>query len=103
MTTCAHCGTTWTGTRIEHCVATNPLTGTRCCATFTGQGAGDAHRTGDFADGTRRCLTPAEMLTRTPKPLALNDRGRWGFPSAEGWAEKAFKKTDADADAKVDD
>lgn len=55
---------------MEHC--------TRCCQTFTGQSAGDLHRTGDHAvsvgPNRRRCLTVEEMEERG---MARNGRGHW--------------------------
>ena len=79
MATHPKCGKTWTGHRAEHCPA--------CCETFTGHAAGDAHRVGSWADGTRRCLTPAEMAERG---LTVNHRGLWGLPGGDSlsrWLE----------------
>lgn len=73
MATHGACGKSWTGMRAEHCPA--------CHETFNGTRAGDMHRVGDFNDGSRRCLTPEEMLG---KGLVLNARGLWGRPGPEG-------------------
>lgn len=73
MKTTCRCGATWAGKRIEHCTA--------CHETFTGTTAGDAHRTGPFAD--RRCLTPDEMAA---KGLGRNVRGHWGSAGGSPWA-----------------
>lgn len=68
------CGTEWDGTATQHCAA--------CCETFTGTSSGDAHRVGEFDDGTRRCLTPGEMLA-LKRPLIQDWRGFWTFGSGE--------------------
>lgn len=52
------CGTTWGGTKTEHCPA--------CHETFTGSYSGDKHRVGKHHISTgpqrRRCLNESEML-----------------------------------------
>lgn len=64
------CEVALTGHRMEHC--------TGCCQTFTGQSAGDMHRTGDHAvsvgPNRRRCLTVEEMEERG---MAQNGKGHW--------------------------
>lgn len=53
MTLIVHpqCGSTWTGSRREHCPA--------CCTTFNSNSAAEAHRRGTFSVD-RRCITPTE-------------------------------------------
>jgi len=73
MTTHPPCGATWTSKAAEHCSV--------CCETFSGTSAGDAHRVGSFAEGTRRCLDAAEMREAG---LVLDSRGIWV------WTVRAF-------------
>ena len=74
------CGATWTGLRIEHCMA--------CHQSFTGTTAGDRHRVGDHntyvGPDRRRCLTPDEMRE---KGMAQNARGVWGNGGTSPWAK----------------
>lgn len=62
-----------------------------CCKSWRTGSDFDAHRTGDIATGTRRCLTTDELLTAgweyrdglwtSPKSLADAERGRRLAPS----------------------
>jgi hypothetical protein len=45
-----------------------------CGQYFGGVTTFDLHRVGEYSDGTRRCLTAAEMQARG---LSLNARGLW--------------------------
>lgn len=45
-----------------------------CGEYFNSVSAFDKHRTGNYSDGTRRCLTQAEL---TAKGWAHNARGLW--------------------------
>ena len=75
-TTCRKCAAEYGG-RMQHCPA--------CHQTFTGESAGEKHRTGKHGvtEGphARRCLTVAEMLDAG---MAQNTRGRWKA-TAEGY------------------
>ncbi len=66
MGACTPCGAEWGGAKLEHC--------TVCHETFTSTPAGDKHRTGGFANGSRRCRTPEEMLALG---MGQNLRGYW--------------------------
>jgi hypothetical protein len=68
VATCPKCQKTWSGFRAEHCPADG------CHQTFSGGTAGDKHRVGDFADGSRHCLTVEEMLSIG---MVVNSRGTW--------------------------
>lgn len=46
------CGKHWTGLSRSHCPD--------CHETFNSESAADRHRKGSFADGSRRCVPPAE-------------------------------------------
>jgi hypothetical protein len=45
-----------------------------CGARFSGLVAFDLHRTGDYTNGTRHCLTPEEMFSRG---MTRDGAGRW--------------------------
>lgn len=72
------CGRHWTGLRRAHCAAD------RCHETFNSDSAAEAHRKGSFADGTRRCIAPAEaglVAVEHPWGLCWQKPGsdeRWG-------------------------
>lgn len=90
MTTCRDCGATWGGKRLEHC--------TVCHQTFTGTGAGDKHRVGDYWPNERRCLSGDEMRA---KGMRQNDRGHWNLGGTSPWsldAEAAALAHAAEAD-----
>ncbi|MDP9820495.1 FDXHR family putative zinc-binding protein [Nocardioides massiliensis] len=84
VTSCQTCGDTWTGTRLEHCVA-------GCHRTFSGSTAGDLHRTGDFnirsGPDRRRCRTDEELAEKglrprtTPSGLIV-----WGQEGQNPWS-----------------
>jgi len=71
---CRECWKWWRGERPEHCAV--------CHQTFASETAGNAHRVGDYADGSRRCLTSLELEARG---LWTDDRGTWhGSPNKHG-------------------
>lgn len=60
------CGARWTGLRRAHCAAAG------CHATFNSDSAAAMHRKGSFADGTRRCIPPADAgLVSVEQPWGL--------------------------------
>jgi hypothetical protein len=56
------------GPGTNHCLCS------ACGEYFNSVYAFDGHRTGDYSDGTRRCLTPAELRA---KGWTHNARGLW--------------------------
>lgn len=81
MPTHQKCGSTWNGSRVQHCAAPG------CCLTFSGTTSGDHHRVGEhhITDPTdpnrRRCLTIDEMTDRGMRPNAY---GYWGMGETYG-------------------
>lgn len=72
MSYCDKHGVRWTGHTAQHCCA--------CGEVFSGETAGNMHRTGDHAVFTgpdrRRCLTADEMLGKGMTYLT-NAHGTW--------------------------
>lgn len=72
------------GGRLQHCTA--------CHRDFRSEAVADAHRTGSFNDGTRRCRTDAELLDMGLRRAVSNgERGAvamWFRPMPEAQRER---------------